>query len=54
MKATQLLTTASIGALMLGLSSTAMADNWRYAHEEYEGDVQDVFAQAFKQYVEEN
>ncbi len=54
MKATQLLTTASIGALMLGLSSTAMADNWRYAHEEYEGDVQDVFAQAFKQYVEDN
>ena len=25
-------------------ASLAMADTWRYAHEEYEGDVQDVFA----------
>ncbi len=24
--------------------------NWRYAHEEYEGDVQDVFAYKFKVY----
>ena len=51
---TKLLTTASVGALLLGLSATAQADNWRYAHEEYEGDVQDVFAYAFKEYIEEN
>ena len=51
---TKLLTTASVGALLLGLSATAQADNWRYAHEEYEGDVQDVFAYAFKEYIEDN
>ncbi|WP_405023257.1 TRAP transporter substrate-binding protein DctP [Marinospirillum sp.] len=28
--------------------------NWRYAHEEYEGDVQDVFAHKFKEYIEDN
>ncbi len=28
--------------------------NWRYAHEEYEGDVQDVFAFKFKEYIEEH
>nr|ADI99989.1 periplasmic substrate binding protein [Halomonas salina] len=39
---------------MLGMSTSAFSDNWRYAHEEYEGDVQDVFAQEFKRYVEEN
>ncbi|MDR5866395.1 TRAP transporter substrate-binding protein [Halomonas koreensis] len=54
MKAHKLLTTAGIGALMLGMSTAAYSDNWRYAHEEYEGDVQDVFAQEFKRYVEEN
>ena len=51
---TKLLTTASVSALLLGLSAAASADNWRYAHEEYEGDVQDVFAHAFKDYIEEN
>ncbi|NOG32584.1 TRAP transporter substrate-binding protein DctP [Halomonas sp. TBZ9] len=51
---TKLLTTASVSALLLGLSAAASADNWRYAHEEYEGDVQDVFAYAFKEYIEEN
>lgn len=51
---TKLMTTASIGALLFGLSAAAQADNWRYAHEEYEGDVQDVFAHAFKDYIEEN
>ncbi|WP_447530315.1 TRAP transporter substrate-binding protein [Vreelandella sp. TE19] len=50
----KLLTSASVGALLFGLSATAQADNWRYAHEEYEGDVQDVFAVAFKEYVEDN
>ncbi|CAM3895404.1 TRAP transporter substrate-binding protein DctP [Vreelandella rituensis] len=54
MKTSKLLTTASIGALLFGLSAAAYADNWRYAHEEYEGDVQDVFAHAFKDYIEEN
>ncbi|MFC7368939.1 MULTISPECIES: TRAP transporter substrate-binding protein DctP [Vreelandella] len=51
---TKLMTTASVGALLFGLSAAAQADNWRYAHEEYEGDVQDVFAMAFKEYVEDN
>lgn len=54
MKATQLLTTASIGALLFGMSAAAHSANWRYAHEEFEGDVQDVFAVAFKEYIEEN
>ncbi|GGX84811.1 C4-dicarboxylate ABC transporter [Litchfieldella qijiaojingensis] len=54
MKVQKLLTTASVGALVLGMSTAAYSDNWRYAHEEYEGDVQDVFAVAFKEYVEEN
>ncbi|MDZ7853821.1 MAG: TRAP transporter substrate-binding protein DctP [Halomonas sp.] len=54
MKSHKLLTGAGIGALMFGMSTAAFADNWRYAHEEYEGDVQDVFAVAFKEYVEEN
>ncbi|EPC00028.1 C4-dicarboxylate ABC transporter [Litchfieldella anticariensis FP35 = DSM 16096] len=54
MKVKKLLTTASVSALVLGMSAAAYADNWRYAHEEYEGDVQDVFAVAFKEYVEEN
>ncbi|TVM06619.1 MAG: C4-dicarboxylate ABC transporter [Halomonas sp.] len=51
---TKLLTTASVSALLLGLSGAASADNWRYAHEEYEDDVQDVFAHAFKDHIEEN
>ncbi|EWG99733.1 TRAP transporter substrate-binding protein [Halomonas sp. BC04] len=54
MKATKLLTTASIGALMFGMSAAAHSAEWRYAHEEFEGDVQDVFAVAFKEYIEEN
>lgn len=49
-----LLTSASIGALLFGMSAAAHSANWRYAHEEFEGDVQDVFAVAFKEYVEEN
>ncbi|WP_280547099.1 MULTISPECIES: TRAP transporter substrate-binding protein DctP [unclassified Halomonas] len=54
MKSHKLLTGAGIGALMFGMSTAAFADNWRYAHEEYEGDVQDVFAVAFKDYIEAN
>lgn len=37
-----------------GAASIANAANWRYAHEEYEGDVQDVFAYKFKEYIEDN
>lgn len=54
MKATTLWTTASIGAMLFGMSAAAHSANWRYAHEEFEGDVQDVFAVAFKEYIEEN
>lgn len=54
MMSNKLLTTAGIGALMFGMSTAAFADTWRYAHEEYEGDVQDVFAYAFKGYIEDN
>ena len=35
-------------------ANSVHADNWRYAHEEYEGDVQDVFAYDFKEYIEDN
>lgn len=48
---------AAISAFAVGaatLASSVSADTWRYAHEEYEGDVQDVFAQKFKEYVEDN
>jgi len=48
---------AGISALALaGLTAAnaVNAANWRYAHEEYEGDVQDVFAYKFKEYIEEN
>lgn len=45
---------AGIPALALLACSAAQADTWRYAHEEYEGDVQDVFAYKFKEYIEDN
>lgn len=35
-------------------ANSVNAANWRYAHEEYEGDVQDVFAYKFKEYIENN
>lgn len=35
-------------------SAEPEGQNWRYAHEEYEGDVQDVFAYKFKEYIEDN
>jgi TRAP-type C4-dicarboxylate transport system substrate-binding protein len=54
MKSSSIMTHAAIGALALGLSTAAFADNWRYAHEEFEGDVQDVFAMAFKDHIEAN
>ena len=45
---------AGISALAMFACGAAQADTWRYAHEEYEGDVQDVFAYKFKEYIEEN
>ncbi len=53
----KILSTAVAGVLMTGMvgfSTAAEAANWRYAHEEFEGDVQDVFAYKFKEYIEEN
>lgn len=51
-----LLKTSSISALAaaIGMASFAQADTWRLAHEEYEGDVQDVYAYDFKEYIENN
>ena len=54
MKSSTIFTRAAAGALALGLSTAAFADNWRLAHEEFEGDVQDVFAYAFKEHIEAN
>ncbi len=54
MKSSAIFTRAAAGALALGLSTAAFADTWRYAHEEFEGDVQDVYAMAFKDYIESN
>ncbi|WP_205619421.1 TRAP transporter substrate-binding protein DctP [Salinivibrio socompensis] len=48
------LTAISCVAAALGFSAFANADTWRYAHEEYEGDVQDVYAHKFKEYIEDN
>ncbi|SFX56915.1 TRAP transporter substrate-binding protein DctP [Marinospirillum alkaliphilum] len=64
----KVLATALAGVMLAGLaacggdkdtetaSATAGAagQNWRYAHEEFEGDVQDVFAQKFREYIEAN
>lgn len=41
-------------AAAIAATSVANAANWRYAHEEYDGDVQDVYAEYFREYVEEN
>ncbi|RBW51872.1 TRAP transporter substrate-binding protein DctP [Marinobacter sp. F3R11] len=38
----------------LTAANSVNAANWRYAHEEYEGDVQDVYAYKFKEYIEDN
>ncbi|MFO7993662.1 MAG: TRAP transporter substrate-binding protein DctP [Marinobacter sp.] len=48
---------AGISALAFAAMTAAnsiSAAEWRYAHEEYEDDVQDVFAYKFKEYVEDN
>lgn len=54
MKSSKIFTTAAVGVLALSFSATAFANNWRFAHEEFEGDVQDVFAYAFKEHIEAN
>lgn len=47
-------TLAGVSALALLSCSAVQAANWRYAHEEYADDVQDVYAYKFKEYIEEN
>ncbi len=50
----RLIGVAGIALSAVCYTSFASADTWRYAHEEYEGDVQDVYAQKFKEYIEKN
>lgn len=38
----------------LTAANSVNAANWRYAHEEYADDVQDVYAYKFKEYIEDN
>jgi TRAP-type C4-dicarboxylate transport system substrate-binding protein len=38
--------------MALTAANPVNADTWRYAHEEYPGDVQDIYAQAFSEYIE--
>lgn len=48
---------AGISAFILGtftITNLAGAATWRYAHEENRGDVQDVYAQNFKEHIENN
>jgi len=39
---------------LISHSTFLIAATWRYAHEENKGDVQDVFAVAFKEHIEKN
>nr|WP_028304981.1 TRAP transporter substrate-binding protein DctP [Oceanospirillum maris] len=43
-----------VAATLATAAGMVQADTWRYAHEEYKGDVQDVYAYKFKEYIEEN
>ncbi|MDN6320373.1 MAG: TRAP transporter substrate-binding protein DctP [Marinobacter sp.] len=48
---------AGLCLLLLGaftVANAADAATWRYAHEENQGDVQDVYAQFFKKHIEQN
>lgn len=49
----QWIQTAVVTVLLL-LTATTHSATWRYAHEEFAGDVQDVFATAFKDHVEKH
>lgn len=51
-RATKFVGLASLWLFGIAGAGATFADTWRYAHEEYQGDVQDVFARHFKQYVE--
>lgn len=56
-KVTQLKRLAGVSVIAFAAITAAnsvSAANWRYAHEEYEGDVQDVYAYKFKEYIEQN
>lgn len=43
-----------VAATLATAAGMAQADTWRYGHEEYKGDVQDVYAHKFKEYIEDN
>ncbi len=45
-------TTLGAAVLALGVAGTAQAEEWKFAHEEGPGDVQDLYAQKFKELVE--
>ncbi len=51
---TKLTGISALGLATLLASSLAHAATWRYAHEEHKGDVQDVYAVKFKEYIENN
>lgn len=53
-KTTRLAGTSALALLILMATSFVDAATWRYAHEEHEGDVQDVYALQFKEYIEDN
>lgn len=50
----QLVGVSCFSLAAMGAASLASANNWLYAHEEYEDDVQDVYAYKFKEYIEQN
>lgn len=58
MQLKKLLAAGVAGAFLTGLvacsseEASTQGQQWRYAHEEFEGDVQDVFAQKFREYIE--
>lgn len=45
---------SAFALIAMTAANAASAANWRYAHEEYEGDVQDVYAYKFKEYIEDH
>ena len=47
------LATAAVALAVAGFGSAALAEDWKFAHEEGPGDVQDLYAQEFKRLVEE-
>ncbi|HEA51652.1 hypothetical protein LCGC14_0473310 [marine sediment metagenome] len=45
---------SAFALIAMTAANAVNAANWRYAHEEYEGDVQDVYAYKFKEYIEDH